>query len=58
MCSKTQSFHKFKIEAESMFKSSKLTFNLSFDRIFINLILHSPLPIKGKKVADFSEQCS
>ena len=48
MCSKTQSFRKFKIEAESMFKSSKLNFNLSFDRIFIDLMLHSP-PNLGEK---------
>ena len=49
MCSKTQSFHKFKIEAESMFKSSKLNFNLSFDRIFINLKTSFPASNLGEK---------
>ena len=46
----------FKSESKILSRSSKLNFNISFDRIFFNLIL--PASILGEKVADFSDQSS
>ena len=58
MHSKSKTFLKyFKSDSKSLSKSSKLNFEVLTESFF-NLILYFQLTIKGKKVADFSEQRS
>ena len=57
MHSRSQNFLKyFKSEANSLSRSSKLNFNIPFDRIFLSFNTLFPASNLGEKVADFSEQ--